>query len=404
MARDAGGALARAGADRDALIDLLLEEMRSPARPTVVIVEDAHWADNASLDIVRYLARRVERLPAMLIVSYREEELTEGHPLRPIIGGFAGPSVLRMELHGLSDAAVAELAAEVGFEPGPVLATVGGNPFYLTEVLAAPGSAVPPSVRHAVLARLEALPRPCRTAIEQLAVIPSEVETWLVRALLPDPAVLEPAERRGMLVVAEGRVGFRHELARRVVELSLPPIRRVDYHRSALEALVAAGAEPSRLVHHAIAAGDGLAVARHATAAAGEAAGDERPAATFDDFERCAGSSCRAPAWPLNRRQSRPAAPPAGLDAGARATRRTPATAPLFAAGGPPPPAAETGHNGRARWHRHPGAPSRQRGRRACPTWSQSSSSRPAGESGRSTSTPGCSTGGSSSSARRWTT
>jgi DNA-binding CsgD family transcriptional regulator len=86
-----------------------------------------------------------------------------------------------------------------------------------------------------------------------------------------------------MLVVTEGRVGFRHELARRVVELSLPPMRRVDYHRGALEALAAAGAEPSRLVHHAIAAGDGQAVARHATAAAGEAARAEahREAAAF---------------------------------------------------------------------------------------------------------------------------
>jgi DNA-binding CsgD family transcriptional regulator/tetratricopeptide (TPR) repeat protein len=283
MARDAGGAFEGVGADRDAFIDVLLEEMRSARRPAVVIVEDAHWADNASLDIVRYLARRVERLPAMLVVSYRDEELTEGHPLRRVIGAFAGPSVLRLELGGLSDAAVAELAAEAGFEPGPVVATVGGNPFYLTEVLAAPGSAVPPSVRHAVLARLESLPRPCRTAIEQLAVIPSEVETWLVRSLLQDPAALEPAERRGMLVVTEGRVGFRHELARRVVELSLPPIRRVDHHRSALEALVAVGAEPSRLVHHAIAAGDGLAVAGHATAAAAEAARAEghREAAAF---------------------------------------------------------------------------------------------------------------------------
>jgi DNA-binding CsgD family transcriptional regulator len=283
MAREAGGAFAGVGADRDAIIDVLLEEMRSARRPAVVIVEDAHWADNASLDIVRYLARRVERLPAMLIVSYRDEELTEGHPLRRIIGGFAGPSVLRLELEGLSDAAVAELAVEVGFDPATVVATVGGNPFYLTEVLAAPGSAVPPSVRHAVLARLESLPPSCRLAIEQLAVIPSEVETSLVTALLPDPTVLEPAERRGMLLVSEGRVGFRHELARRVVELSLPPIRRVDHHRRALAAMVAAGAEPSRLVHHAIAAGDDQAVATYARAAAGEAARAEghREAATF---------------------------------------------------------------------------------------------------------------------------
>jgi hypothetical protein len=241
MARDAGAALRGVGEDRDASIDALLEEMRFWQRPAVVIVEDAYWADDASLDIIRYLARRIERLPAMLVVSYRDEELGDDHPLRRIIGSLAGPAMLHVELQGLSDAAVAQLAASAGVDPGPLMAAVGGNPFYLTEVLASPGSAVPSSVRHAVLARVAALPRPCRAALEQLAVIPAEAERWLAAALLGDPAVLEPAERRGMLVAPHGRIRFRHELARRVVELSLPSSRRADYHGRALAALAAAG-------------------------------------------------------------------------------------------------------------------------------------------------------------------
>jgi hypothetical protein len=115
---------------------------------------------------------RVERLPAMLVISYRLQELTEEHPLHHIIGALAGPAVLRMELEGLSDPAVAQLAAAVGLEPGPVVAAVGGNPFYLTEILAAPGATIPPSVRHAVMARFSSLPPSCRSALEQLAVIP----------------------------------------------------------------------------------------------------------------------------------------------------------------------------------------------------------------------------------------
>jgi DNA-binding CsgD family transcriptional regulator len=283
MARDAGAALRGVGEDRDASIDALLEEMRFSQRPAVVIVEDAHGADDASLDIIRYLARRIDRLAAMLVVSYRDEELTDDHPFRRIVGALSGPAMVHLELEGLSDAAVAQLATSAGLEPGPVVAAVGGNPFYLTEVLASPGSAVPTSVRHAVLARVASLPRPCRAAVEQLAVIPAEAEQWLATALLDDPAVLEPAERPGMLVATHGRIRFRHELARRVVELSLPASRRVDYHRRVLEALVAAGAEPSRLVHHAVAAGDDQAVARYAAAAASQAAKAEghREAAAF---------------------------------------------------------------------------------------------------------------------------
>jgi hypothetical protein len=62
----------------------------------VVIVEDAHWADDASLDIIRHLAGRIDRLPAMLVVSYRDEELTDDHPFRRIIGALAGPAVLHL--------------------------------------------------------------------------------------------------------------------------------------------------------------------------------------------------------------------------------------------------------------------------------------------------------------------
>ena len=283
MARDAGGLAGLAGDDRDAFLDALLAEMAFTQRPAVVIVEDAHWADAASLDIVRYLARRIERLSALLVVSYRDEELRDDHPFARMVAALAGPSVLRIELEGLSDEAVAELAAAAGLDPGPVVAAVGGNPFYLTEVLAAPGAAVPPSVRHAVRARFASLPASCRSSLERLAVVPSGAEPWLVRSLVEDPADLEPAERRGMVVSAQGRVRFRHELARRAVELSLPSSRRMDHHRRALAALAVGGAEPSRLVHHAVAAADDQAVAHNAAAAARDAAGSSahREAAAF---------------------------------------------------------------------------------------------------------------------------
>jgi DNA-binding CsgD family transcriptional regulator/tetratricopeptide (TPR) repeat protein len=283
MARDAGGLAGLAGDDRDAFLDALLAELRFRQRPAVVVVEDAHWADAASLDIIRYLARRIDRLAALLMVSYRDEELDDDHPFRRMVGALAGPSVLRIELEGLSDAAVAELAAAAGLDAGPVVAAVGGNPFYLTEILAAPGAAVPPSVRHATQARFASLPPACRASLERLAVVPAGAERWLVRALVEDPAALEPAERRGMLVAGQGRVRFRHELARRAVELSLPSTRRMDHHRRVLAALAVAGAEPSRLVHHAVAAGDEQATAQYAAAAARDAAGSSshREAAAF---------------------------------------------------------------------------------------------------------------------------
>jgi predicted ATPase len=188
MARDTGGLAGLAGDDRDAFLDALLAEMAFTQRPAVVIVEDAHWADAASLDIIRYLARRIERLSALLVVSYRDEELRDDHPFARMVAALAGPSVLRIELEGLSDEAVTELAVAAGLDPGPVVAAVGGNPFYLTEVLAAPAAAVPPSVRHAVQARFASLPASCRSSLERLAVVPSGAEPWLMRSLVEDPS------------------------------------------------------------------------------------------------------------------------------------------------------------------------------------------------------------------------
>ena len=273
MARDLAGIPAGPGPpERDVLLDALLAEMSFTQRPAVVVVEDAHWADQASLDVLRIVARRAPELPALLVVSYREEELGADHPLWRVVGGLSGPAVLRLELTRLSDAAVAALAAEVGVDPAPVTAVADGNPFLVTELLAGAGAGVPTSVRHAVLARVSALPADCREALKQLAVVPAEVPAALLAALVADPEVLEPAERRGILLAAHGGVRFRHELARRAVEETLPGSRRAALHGRVLAALVASGAEPSRLVHHAVAVGDDAAVARYAAAAAGEAA------------------------------------------------------------------------------------------------------------------------------------
>jgi DNA-binding CsgD family transcriptional regulator/tetratricopeptide (TPR) repeat protein len=281
MARDRGGVLA--AGDRDAVIDALLDELSIASRPAVVIVEDVHWADDASLDVIRYLARRVDRLPALVVVSFRDDELADDHPLRRVVGAIAGPAVLHLELPVLSDGAVRGLVAAAGADADQVVAAVGGNPFYLTEVLAAPGVAVPPSVRHAVLARVASLPPDCRSALEQLAVVPGEIEDRLVAAMVPEPAVLAAAERRGMIVAGHGRVGFRHDLARRAVELAIPQSLRAGLHGTALRALAAAGADASRLVHQAVGAGDERAVVRYAAVAAHQAAvgGGHRETAAF---------------------------------------------------------------------------------------------------------------------------
>ncbi|HSK35474.1 MAG TPA: AAA family ATPase [Actinomycetota bacterium] len=276
MARGAAPALAAAvepGAGREAVFGAVHQELAG--RPTVLVVEDVHWADDATLDVLRYLAWRIPELPAVLVLTYREDELRGQHPLRRVLAALPHQEVRRLALRPLSAGAVGELAGGHGADAAAVLAATAGNPFFVTEVLANPGVEVPATVRDAVLARLAGLSEPTRAALELLATVPGQVERWLAEALLGDRvAALDEAERHGMLEADPAHVWFRHELARRAIERQLSATARVACNRRVLAALAGrAGVELSRLAHHAHRAGDPEAVVGHGLAAAREAAG-----------------------------------------------------------------------------------------------------------------------------------
>jgi DNA-binding CsgD family transcriptional regulator/tetratricopeptide (TPR) repeat protein len=278
------GDLTLAAVDRDTIIDTLLEQMSFAMRPTIVVVDDVHWADDASLDVVRYLARRVPNLPAVLVLSYRDEAVGPSHPLRRIAGSLTRVEATRIPLRGLSREAVARLAIAAGRYPDQVIELVGGNPFYLTEVLADRQSGVPPSVRDAVLSRLARLPEPTRELLEVLSVVPGGAEPGIAAFLAGEPGHrFDAARQSGVLDPAGSRVRFRHELARQAVAESLPYARRIECHRLVLEALLASAADASLIVHHAAAAANDALVAAFAPPAARAAlnAKSYREAASF---------------------------------------------------------------------------------------------------------------------------
>src|SRR6266508_4172084 len=160
MARGGDGPLAEAAAsaaERDAVFGAVYQELSD--RSTVMIVEDVHWADDATLDVVRYLAWRIAELPSVLVLTYRDDELRDDHPLRRVLGALARQDVQRLALRRLSPSAVQELATPHGADARAVLHATGGNPFFVTEVLASPDADVPATVRDAVLAPLARLPR-----------------------------------------------------------------------------------------------------------------------------------------------------------------------------------------------------------------------------------------------------
>ena len=243
-------------------------------RATVLVVEDVHWADDATLDLLRHLARRIDGLPALLVLSLRDEELLAGHPARALLGVLASSPVTHLRPAPLSPAAVARLAAPLGRDGVALHAGIGGNPFYVTETLAASTGALPESVADAVQARLRTLDPACVAALEQLAVVPTVVDPLLAKALLGEGlTALAAAEERGVVEVRPAGLAFRHELARRAVAARLTGLRRRMLHLAVVRALRELGAaDAERLVHHAVAAGDAATVVEFAPAAAAAAA------------------------------------------------------------------------------------------------------------------------------------
>ncbi len=247
------------------------------------MVEDVHWADEATLDLLRYLVRRAADLSAVLLLTYRDDDADGGQPLRRLLAVAAGSTaVRRLPLHALSRAAVRDLCVGTDADPELVFALTAGNPFLVHEVLASPHDAVPSSVVDLTLARLHRLDPRSRDGVERLSVVTSTADRSLVDALVPGGLVaLAPAEEHGLLVVEPLRVAFRHELTRRAVVDALPAARRTALNAAALAAFEAADADPAQLVHHAAGAGDVAAVVRHGPAAArtASAAGAHREAA-----------------------------------------------------------------------------------------------------------------------------
>ncbi len=279
IAESTGGELAElveTGARPHEVAGALIRELRA-REATILVLEDVHSADEATLDVLRLLARRAAAVPALVLASYRDDELDRAHPLRVVLGELAtGEGIGRLKLTPLSPAAVATLAEPHGVDAEELYRRTAGNPFFVTEALAAGADEIPQTVRDAVLARAARVSPAARTLLDAVAVVPPHAELWLLESLADDAVDrLEECLSSGVLASVSGGVAFRHELARLAVEESLSPNRKLELHRKALPALEnppSGAPDLARLAHHAEAAGDANAVVEFASAAGARAA------------------------------------------------------------------------------------------------------------------------------------
>lgn len=250
----------------------LLSLLRDAPRPVVLVVEDAHWADGRTLDLLRFVGRRLASTRALLVLSWREPELTAGHPLRTVLAGLDPARTHRIALSPLTPTAVAGWARQAGRDAGGLHAATGGNPFFVAQLLAAPpGVTLPAQLRDALLAGVARLPAEAREVLEVVSLSPVALEVDLLQATLaPTPEAMQAALHSGLLRQEGESLRLAHELARAALAESLGP-RAAALHAVLFDALGSRGASLARLVHHAELAGLAHAVVRLAPQAARQA-------------------------------------------------------------------------------------------------------------------------------------
>jgi len=291
VAGQVGGELSkqfRDDAPRDELFATVLRELDRPGTLTVLAIEDIQWADESTLDLLRFLGRRVRDVSVLIIATYRDDSLAPSDPLRIVLGDLATQrTTRRVSVAPLSEQAVAELAVDSSLEPGELFRLTGGNPFFVTEVVRSGSGPIPPSARDAVLARVAQLSDAARDAVQVAALVGTRVDAPLLDAVCgASPNALDELVSSGVLVSDAGSLRFRHEITRLAVEQEVPAHRRRPIHASILAALVAAGCEDeARLAHHAEGADDherALAFASRAGRRAADLASHREAAAQYE--------------------------------------------------------------------------------------------------------------------------
>lgn len=239
---------------RATIFSTFFNDLQETKLPNVVIIEDAHWADESTLDLIKLLARRVDRLNSIFIVTYRDDEISSSHPMRLVLGDIPPQKLIKYRLQPLTEKTVNSLADSIGIEN--LFQVTGGNPFFITELLSNKDEGIPSNIKNSVLSRISRLTREALNLVELVSIIPARAEKWLIEGVLPvPPELLEECVDSGILRFEDGAISFRHELSRMAVEEALSASKRQLFNKKILQILLKQKKIDNylaRIIHHAL--------------------------------------------------------------------------------------------------------------------------------------------------------
>lgn len=269
------------GGQSSQLFAAVLRQIETSRDSTILVFEDVHWADHATLDFLKFIGRRISMLRSLLVMSFRSDEISTDHPLTQVLGELPPSCTNRIDLSPLTPDGVNALSAPSGVDDREIYDITGGNPFFVTELLACREDfhqSVPASVKDAVSSRLNRLAIAEREFLETISVIPGSVPRHVLQPLFGENAetlAMACVGRTLLMQDVNRALRFRHELARLATLSRISTTKRKAIHARVLDALLApAGPEPTmdQLVHHAAGALDAKKVLLYAPQAATAAA------------------------------------------------------------------------------------------------------------------------------------
>ena len=262
--------------NRTAFFTNFFQEFNDATKVNLVVFEDIHWADEATLDFIKFFARRINQLKCLFILTYRDTEIYSSHPLRNIMGQLNPDSFTRIEVQPLSKKAVEKLAEERGYNGEDVYRITNGNPFYVSEILASYSNGVPDNIKDSILSVYNKMNEKTKQVWQILSVLPTAFEMNYLNKIDASylPAVQNCIDAR-ILIVDKERILFKHELYRRTIESSLSPLARIALNKKILDLLLESFEESralERIIHHAKNANEYDLVVKYAPIAAKQAA------------------------------------------------------------------------------------------------------------------------------------
>jgi DNA-binding CsgD family transcriptional regulator/tetratricopeptide (TPR) repeat protein len=259
---------------RHIIFSALIDEL-SQRESVVIVFEDIHWADEATIDLIKFLSRRIYRYNILFLVTYRDDEI---NALKNIFGELIPHTFSKIQLQRLSQQAVQQLATQHGNRSGRELYELtGGNPFYVTEILANKESSIPDRVKDSILTVFNSKDDNVRSCLEFLSILPARIEQDVMDRLeAVFPGAPDICLSQGILIYQQKQYSFKHELFRITIEESLSPTKKRSLHKKIL-ALISRGElnsiSLSQRVHHAQYADERELVSEIAPRAAEEASG-----------------------------------------------------------------------------------------------------------------------------------